>query len=93
MEAELTHEAAAAIKSLGTREMIGPKPPLRIKNVWSIRTKLQADGRLRDPAMFNLAIDSKLRGYNVATVRAEDIARTGLHAIRTQSSASHEFRP
>ena len=93
MEAELTHEAAAATKSLGTGEKIGPKPSLRIKDVWSIRTKLQADGRLRDLAKFNLAIDSKLWGYDVATVRAEDIARTGLHPIRTQSSASHEFRP
>ena len=48
--------------------MIGSKPPLRIKNVWSIRTKLQVDGRLRDLAMFNLAIDSKLRGCDVVTL-------------------------
>jgi hypothetical protein len=38
------------------------KPPLRPKHVWSIRTKLQIEGRARDLAMFNLAIDSKLRG-------------------------------
>ena len=61
MEAELTHEAAAAIKAPWNKgKIIGSKPPLRIKNVWSIRTKLQVDGRLRDLAMFNLAIDSKL---------------------------------
>ena len=42
--------------------LIGSKPPLRTKNVWSIRTKLQVEGRLRDLAMFNLAIGSKLRG-------------------------------
>ena len=57
--------------------MIGSKPPLRIKNVWSIRTKLQVDGRLRDLAMFNLAIDSKMRGYDVVTLRVEDIAPHG----------------
>jgi len=34
------------------------------KHVWSIRTKLQIEGRVRDLAMFNLAIDSKLRGYD-----------------------------
>ena len=63
MEAQLTHEAAAATKVPWNKgKMIGSKPPLRIKNVWSIRTKLQIDGRLRDLAMFNLAIDSKLRG-------------------------------
>src|SRR5215467_13038058 len=43
-------------------KLIGAKPPLRPKHVWSIRTKLQIGGRARDLAMFNLAIDSKLRG-------------------------------
>jgi len=41
-------------------KLIGAKPPLRPKHVWSIRTKLQIEGRRRDLAMFNLAIDSKL---------------------------------
>jgi hypothetical protein len=57
--------------------MIGSKPPLRVKNVWSTRTKLQVDGRLRDLAMLNLAIDSKLRGCNVVTLKIEDIAPHG----------------
>ena len=43
----------------------GAKPSLRPKFVWSIRTKLQIEGRARDLAMFNLAIDSKLRGCDV----------------------------
>jgi hypothetical protein len=43
-------------------KLTGAKPPLRPKHVWSIRTKLQVEGRIRDLAMFNLAIDSKLRG-------------------------------
>jgi hypothetical protein len=38
-------------------KLIGQKPPLRPKHVWSIRTKLQIEGRARDLAMFNLAID------------------------------------
>ena len=42
-------------------KLIGAKPPLRPKHVWSIRTKLQVADRKRDLAMFNLAIDSKLR--------------------------------
>ena len=78
MEAELTHEAPAAAKVPWNKgKMIGAKPPLRIKNVWSIRTKLQVDGRLRDLAMFDLAIDSKLRGCDVVTLRVEDIAPHG----------------
>jgi hypothetical protein len=43
-------------------KLTGGKPALRPKHVWSIRTKLQIEGRARDLAMFNLAIDSKLRG-------------------------------
>jgi hypothetical protein len=43
-------------------KLTGAKPPPRPKHVWSIRTKLQIEGRARDLAMFNLALDSKLRG-------------------------------
>jgi integrase len=58
-------------------KLIGAKPPLRAKHVWSIRTKLQVEGRTRDLAMFNLAIDSKLRGCDVVRLRVEDIAPHG----------------
>ena len=51
-------------------KLTGAKPPLRPKHVWSIRTKLQVKGRTRDLAMFNLAIDSKLRGCDVVALRA-----------------------
>ena len=50
-------------------KLTGAKPPLRPKHVWSIRTKLQIEGRVRDLAMFNLAIDSKLRGCDVVAIR------------------------
>jgi hypothetical protein len=53
-------------------KLVGAKPPLRPKHVWSIRTKLQIVGRTRDLAMFNLAIDSKLRGCDVVGLRVED---------------------
>ena len=42
-------------------KLVGAKPPLLLRHVWSIRSKLKVDGRIRDLAMFNLAIDSKLR--------------------------------
>jgi integrase len=58
-------------------KLIGAKPPLRPKHVWSIRTKLQIEGRTRDLAMFNLAIDSKLRGYDVVALKVEDVAPSG----------------
>jgi hypothetical protein len=58
-------------------KLIGQKPPLRPKHVWSIRTRLQMEGRTRDLAMFNLAIDSKLRGCDVVALRVEDVAPSG----------------
>jgi integrase len=61
-------------------KVIGAKPPLRPKHVWSIRIKLQIADRKRDLAMFNLAIDSKLRGCDVVALKVEDIAPHG-HAV------------
>lgn len=46
-------------------KLIGAKPPLRHKHVWAIRTMLHVERSTRDLAMFNLAIDSKLRRCDV----------------------------
>jgi integrase len=59
------------------RKLVGAKPPLRPSHVWSIRTKLQMQGRTRDLALFNLAIDSKLRGCDLVAVRVDDVAPSG----------------
>ena len=58
-------------------KLIGAKPPLRQGHVWSIRTRLQLGRRTRDLALFNLAIDSKLRGCDVVAVRVDDVAPNG----------------
>jgi hypothetical protein len=58
-------------------KLIGQKPPLRPKHVWSIRTKLHLESRIRDLTMFNLAIDSKLRGCDVVALRVEGVAPSG----------------
>src|SRR5467141_1728692 len=50
-------------------KLTGAKPPLRPKHVWSIWTTLQIEGRARDLTMFNLVIDSELRGSNLAHER------------------------
>jgi integrase len=67
----------AGLKPWNKGKLIGQKPPLRPKHVWSIRTKLHLEGRVRDLAMFNLAIDSKLRGCDVVALRVEDVAPSG----------------
>jgi integrase len=63
-------------------KIIGAKPPLRPKHVWSIRTKLQVEARIRDLALFNLAIDSKLRGCDLVALKVDDIAPSGYAADR-----------
>jgi integrase len=74
-------------------KLTGAKPPLRPKHVWSIRTKLQIEGRTRDLAMFNLAIDSKLRGCDVVTLRVEDVAAGGYTADRATVRQKKTGRP
>ena len=76
-----THPAASKVP-WNKGKIIGARPPLHTKHVWSIRTKLQMDGKKRDLAMFNLAIDSKLRGCDVVRVEVEDVAPHGLTADR-----------
>ncbi len=74
-------------------KLTGAKPPLRPKHVWSIRTKLQIEGRIRDLAMFNLAIDSKLRGCDVVAIRVEDVAAGGYTADRATVRQKKTGRP
>ena len=52
----------------------GPKPPLRVGHVWSIRARLQLERRVRDLALFNLAIDSKLRGCDLIALLVDHVA-------------------
>lgn len=74
-------------------KIVGAKPPPRPKHVWSIRTKLQVDGRLRDLAMFNVAIDSKLRGCDVVALKVDDVALSGYAADRATVRQKKTGRP
>jgi len=55
-------------------KLIGQKSPLKLKDIWAIRIHLQLDKHIRDLALFNLAIDSKLRGCDLVGLRVRDIA-------------------
>lgn len=74
-------------------KLVGPKPPLRPSHVWSIRTKLQIEGKNRDLALFNLAIDSKLRGCDVVAIRVEDVAPSGYAMDRATIRQRKTGRP
>jgi integrase len=54
-------------------KLIGQKPPLKPKEIWAIRIRLQMGNRLRDLALFNLALDSKLRACDLVKLRMSDV--------------------
>jgi integrase len=55
-------------------KLLGQKPPLKPREVWAIRVRLQIKGKSRDLALFNLAIDSKLRSCDLVALRVSDVA-------------------
>jgi integrase len=55
-------------------KLIGQKPPLKLREIWTVRTRLQMAGKTRELALFNLAIDSKLRGCDLVQLRVRDAA-------------------
>ena len=56
-------------------KLIGQKPPLRLRELWAIRVRLQLSGTVRNLALFNLAIDSKLRGCDLVSLRVRDVSQ------------------
>ena len=66
-------EPATAAVPRNKGKLIGQKPPLTLKQIWAIRIRLQMDHRERDLALFNLAIDSKLRGCDLVRLCVRDV--------------------
>ncbi len=58
-------------------KLTGQKPPLKLAEIWAIRTRLQIGQKTRDLALFNLAIDSKLRSCDLVKLRVRDIVTGG----------------
>lgn len=63
---------------------VGPKRPLKPRDIWAIRFYLDEHRRLRDRALFDLAIDSKLRGCDLVKLKVGDVVSGG--DIRTRST-------
>jgi hypothetical protein len=54
-------------------KLVGQKAPLKLKDIWAIRVRLQIGKRTRELALFNLAIDSKLRSCDLVKLRVRDV--------------------
>ena len=73
--------------------IIGQKRPLQPKHVWSIRVRLEMAGGLRDLALFNMAVDSKLRGCDLVALRVRDVFAAGRVKERASITQSKTSRP
>ena len=68
-------------------KLVGQKAPLKLREIWAIRVRLQLNHRVRDLALFNLAIDSKLRACDLLGLHVADVAhgdKIGRRAIVMQ---------
>lgn len=74
-------------------KLVGQKTPLRLSDIWSIRVRLQLAGRARDLALFNLAIDSKLRGCDLVSLRMRDVSHGSAIARRATVLQRKTGRP
>ena len=74
-------------------KLVGQKAPLRLKDIWAIRVRLQIGHRTRELALFNLAIDSKLRSCDLVGLRVRDVCHGNLPAARAIVMQQKTRRP
>jgi integrase len=74
-------------------KLVGQKAPLRLKEIWAIRIRLQLGKRIRELAMFNLAVDSKLRSCDLVKLRVRDITHGDRVAARAIIMQQKTQRP
>ena len=74
-------------------KVIGQKPPLKRSEIWAIRIRLQITGQIRELALFNLAIDSKLRACDLVRLRVCDVVQGSQIASRAVVMQRKTKRP
>jgi integrase len=74
-------------------KLVGQEPPLRLKEIWAIRIRLQLAKRIRELALFNLALDSKLRGCDLVSLRVGDVAQSSRVSARAMVLQRKTQRP
>lgn len=76
-----------------SRRIIGAKPPFKPKHIWGIRQQLRNAGKVRDLALFNCALDAKLRGCDLVKLRVSDVAPGGTMRDRATVIQQKTGRP
>ena len=74
-------------------KLVGQKLPLKLQEIWAIRTRLQINDHCRDLALFNMAIDSKLRACDLLKLRVSDVSNGGRVSSRAMVLQQKTGRP
>ena len=67
--------------------IIGQEAPFKLKEIWELRVRLQMESRERELALFNLGIDSKLRGCDLVALKVRDVSRRSGGDARSRHAA------
>ena len=70
-------------------KIVGQKAPFKLKDIWAIRVRLQMEGCIRELALFNLGIDSKLRGCDLVALRVRDVCHVDQMASSDSCASAH----
>ncbi len=73
--------------------LVGQKAPFKRKDIWALRVRLRMEGRARELALFNLGIDSKLRGVDLVGLRVPDMRRGDQLVLRAIVAQHKTQRP
>jgi len=90
---EHLHCAASIREPWNKGKLVGQKAPFKLKEIWAIRVRLQLAGRRRELALFNLAIDSKLRACDLVKLRVRDVCHGAGMAPRAMVLQQKTQRP
>lgn len=74
-------------------KLVGQKAPLKVRDIWAIRVRLQLQGRIRDLALLNLGIDSKFRGCDLVNLRVRDVCHGDRVSARAIVMQQKTHRP
>ncbi len=86
-------QAAARREPWNKGKIVGQKAPFKVKDIWALRVRLQMERRVRELALFNLGIDSKLRGCDLVKLKVRDVCHTEHVAARAIVMQQKTQRP
>ena len=72
-------------------KIVGQKAPFKVKDIWALRVRLQMEGRVRELALFNLGIDSKLRGCDLVNLKVRDVCHGDQVATSARSPGAQAW--